>query len=208
MIASELDVMPDTPRAHTCSYAQSRCQAQALGLLGGLSRVRLAVSAAVLLLRGIFWGVTMCSEVSVFRRFEGTYSLHYHSWGIKKECQTAEMCGQTWVCWSGWWDLGISNQSGPHRPIRSRPEISSLARYGFLPSTPDERTAPPPIDSPLFPNLSTARPTYTHTYALVCRVWSSSWTPRPLKMKALCCFETSESSNLATRRHMPEDLNP
>jgi len=35
MIASELDVMPDTPRAHTYSYVQSRCQAQALGLLGG-----------------------------------------------------------------------------------------------------------------------------------------------------------------------------
>ena len=173
-----------------------------------LSRVRLAVSAAVLLQRGVLWDVTLCSEVSVFRRFEGTYCLHYHGWWIQKEYQTPETCGQTWVCWSGWWDLGISNQSGPHTHIRSRPEISSLARCGVLPSTPDERTGPPPIDSPLFSNLSSARPTDIHMHALVSRVWNSSWIPRPLKMKVLYCFETSESTNLATRRHMPEDLNP
>jgi hypothetical protein len=59
-----------------------------------------------------------------------------------------------------------------------------------------------------FLTFQTARPTDIHIYALVCRVWNSSWTSQPLKTKALCCFETSESTNLATRRHMPEDLNP
>ena len=70
--------------------AQNRCQPQETFSFycvfwAYLSRVRLEVSVAVLLRPQVCWGVTLCSEISVFRRFEGTYCLYYNGWGIQKE---------------------------------------------------------------------------------------------------------------------------
>ena len=44
----------------------------------------------------------------------------------------------------------------------------------------------------------------------VCRSisgYTSYWTLRPLKVKALHPFETSTTTDPATGRHIPEDLN-